>query len=87
MHPLSRHRVTHEMTGKSPDRQWYEQYVKNNRVFILGAGFSAAAGVPLTDSMLKKAMSKFAVECPSIFERVDGYAKESMDSLESEVDY
>jgi hypothetical protein len=36
-------------------RDGNEQFVKKNRVFILGAGFSAAAGVPLTASLLDKA--------------------------------
>ncbi len=75
------------MTENEPDRRWYEQYVRKNRVFILGAGFSAAAGVPLTAPLLDKAMKKFAAECPGIFERVDGYAKESTGNIDGEVDY
>ncbi len=37
--------------------------VKRNRVFILGAGFSASAGVPLTTQLLHKAMNMFSSEC------------------------
>lgn len=69
------------------DRNYYEQYVKKNRVFILGAGFSVAAGVPLTASLLDKTMKKFSAECPGIFSRVDGYAKESAENIDGEVDY
>lgn len=69
------------------DRDWYDGYVKRNRVFILGAGFSAAAGVPLTSSLLNKAMQKFSAECPGIYERVDGYAKESTENIDGTVDY
>ncbi|MBI2340307.1 MAG: hypothetical protein HYU99_08095, partial [Deltaproteobacteria bacterium] len=68
------------------DRNYYEQYVKKNRVFILGAGFSVAAGVPLTASLLDKTMKKFSAECPGIFSRVDGYAKESAENIDGEVD-
>ena len=56
----------------------YEQFVRRNRVFILGAGFSAAASVPLTDSLLAITMRKFASECPGIFTRVDSHTKTSM---------
>ena len=73
--------------AEETSRDWYEQYVKKNRVFILGAGFSAAAGVPLTASLLDKALKKFAAECPGIFSRVDGYAKESTENVDLEVDY
>lgn len=75
------------MAENEPDRRWYEQYVRRNRVFILGAGFSAAAGVPLTAALLEKTMKKFSAECPGIFERVDSYAKESIESTDGKVDY
>ncbi|MCZ6733462.1 MAG: hypothetical protein O7B27_13115 [Gammaproteobacteria bacterium] len=74
------------MTEGGTDRQWYE-YVKRNRVFILGAGFSDAAGVPLTAPLLEKAMGMFSVECPGLFSRVDGYARESVEDIDSEVNY
>jgi len=69
------------------DRQWYEEYVTRNRVFILGAGFSAGAGVPLTPQLLEKTMTKFSAECPGIFSRVGGYARESLGSINSRIDY
>ena len=75
------------MAEGSEHRRQYEEYVRKNRVFILGAGFSAAAGVPLTAPLLKKTMEKFSLECPGIFSRVDGYAKESIDSPDSEINY
>lgn len=71
----------------STDSEWHEQYVKKNRVFILGAGFSASAGIPLTESLLDKAMKKFSDECPGIFARVDNYAKEATENIDGEVDY
>jgi hypothetical protein len=49
-----------------------------NRVFILGAGFSAAAGVPLTMELLEEALSLFSIECPGIYSRVENYAMESI---------
>lgn len=56
----------------------FSQMVKANRVFILGAGFSAAAGVPLTDELLQEALRLFSAECPGIYSRVENYAMELM---------
>jgi hypothetical protein len=64
----------------------FEQYVKQNRVFILGAGFSAAAGIPLTEELLARAMQKFSNECPGIYSRVETYAKECVGSIDSNLD-
>jgi hypothetical protein len=62
------------------------QYVKRNRVFILGAGFSAGAGIPLTEGLLANAMKKFSVECPGIYSRVENYAKESIGAPDDDLD-
>ena len=75
------------MIEQGKHRQFHEKHVKKNRVFILGAGFSAAAGVPLTAALLEKTMNKFSAECPGIFCHVDGYARESIEDVDSEVDY
>lgn len=64
----------------------FEQYVKRNRVFILGSGFSAGAGIPLTEELLASAMKKFSIECPGIYALVENYAKESVGSLDSDLD-
>jgi len=69
-----------------PDRDHFEQYVKQNRVFILGAGFSAAAGIPLTEELLAGAMKKFSIECPGIYSRVENYAKECVGSAGNDLD-
>jgi len=61
-----------------------ENYLKRNRVFILGAGFSASAGIPLTASLLKLAMDKFELECNGIYQRVEGYARESAERYDDE---
>lgn len=68
------------------DRAHFEQYVKQNRVFILGAGFSATAGIPLTEELLARAMSKFSIECPGIYSRVENYAKKCMGSTDQNLD-
>jgi len=68
------------------DRNSFEQYVKRNRVFILGAGFSAGAGIPLTEELLASAMKKFAIECPGIYSRLENYAKESLGSIDEDLD-
>ena len=75
------------MINNNLDQNSYEQFVRKNRVFILGAGFSAAAGVPLTASLLDKTMKKFSAECPGIFARIDSYAKESTENIDGKVDY
>ena len=69
-----------------PDRRNFEQYVKQNRVFILGAGFSAGAGIPLTQELLARAMNKFSVECPGIYARVENYAQKSVGSTGNDLD-
>jgi hypothetical protein len=56
----------------------FRESVKANRVFILGAGFSAAAGIPLTNELLEQSLHRFAGECPGIYSRVENYAKESI---------
>jgi len=65
-------------------RQTVEQQIKPNRLFILGAGFSAAAGVPLTNKLLPLAMEKFRNEYPGLFARVDNYAHECVSLLDGE---
>jgi hypothetical protein len=64
-----------------------EQRVKRNRVFILGAGFSAGAGIPLTEELLKSSLKLFSTVCPWIFSRVVNYAKESIGDLDNALDY
>lgn len=68
------------------DRNSFEQYVKRNRVFILGGGFSVGAGIPLTEELLASAMRKFSIECPGIYSRVENYAKESIGSMDNDLD-
>ncbi|HDY8141542.1 TPA: hypothetical protein RQL16_004395 [Vibrio vulnificus] len=66
----------------------FEKEIMKSRTFILGAGFSAAAGVPLTAELLTKAMERFELECNGIFQRVNNYAKECFQVKDSEiVDY
>lgn len=57
------------------------------RLFVLGAGFSAEAGVPMTASLLDHAMQLFRSECPDIFERVRNYTQLAFGLGESEPDY
>jgi hypothetical protein len=45
------------MVGTDVEQQRTERCVKRDRVFILGAGFSVVAGVPVTPALLKKAMN------------------------------
>ena len=67
-------------------RNCYAQHVKRNRVFILGAGFSAGAGIPLTKELLASTMRKFSIECPGIYSRVENYAKESIGSTDDDLE-
>lgn len=68
------------------DNKLIDQYVKRNRVFILGAGFSVGAEVPLTEELLSNTMKKFSIECPGIYTRVENYAKECIGATEGELD-
>jgi len=56
-------------------KERFEEYVVRNRLFILGAGFSAEAKIPLTDELLKLAMEKMQAECSAIYERINSYAE------------
>lgn len=60
------------------NRSDFPESLRANRVFILGAGFSAAAGVPLTIELLRDALCLFSIECPGIYKRVENYAMESI---------
>lgn len=44
------------------------------RIFFLGAGFSAGAGLPLTNSLLPLAASLFKSESPGLFKRISWWA-------------
>jgi hypothetical protein len=44
--------------------------IRQSRTFVLGAGFSCAAGIPMTGDLLEKAMQMFQRECNGIYERV-----------------
>ncbi len=48
--------------------------ISNNRLFILGAGFSAEAKIPLMIDLLKLTMDKFQKES-KISERIDNYVR------------
>ena len=61
-------------TEDDTTRRWKE-LVRASRVFFLGSGFSAQAGVPMTSPLFKEAMQLFAAECPGLFKRVDRYVK------------
>lgn len=47
----------------------YEEFITNRRLFILGAGFSAGAGIPLTDKLLKLTFELFHKESDGLFGR------------------
>ena len=66
----------------------FEMKIKKNRTFILGAGFSAAAGIPMIGELLNQAMNRFKIGCNGIFQRVDNYARECFQVDDSyEVEY
>jgi hypothetical protein len=48
-------------------------YIRRNRVFILGAGFSAGAGVPLTADLVGRALGRWKEEAPGSFRLLRGY--------------
>ena len=51
-----------------------ENLIRKNRVFILGAGFSVGAGIPLTKQLLEKTLEIFANESPGIYSRLEQHA-------------
>src|SRR5216683_2566558 len=57
------------------------------RIFILGAGFSAGAEIPMTSTLLEQAMMLFKIECPGVFERVREYAQTAFGLGDSEPNY
>jgi hypothetical protein len=61
--------------------------IQKGRIFILGAGFSAGAGIPMTATLLEQAMQLFRSECPGVFERVQNYAQIAFGLEASERDY
>jgi len=50
-------------------------FISKNRLFILGAGFSAGAGIPMIGTLLSEAMVIFKRESRGLFERVNNHAK------------
>ncbi len=73
---------------KQDKKSSLDKYIKRNRLFILGAGFSADANIPLTSNLLSLTMDKFSKECPNLFERVDMYAHESIERYDNKkIDY
>jgi hypothetical protein len=63
-----------------------EDHIRMSRLFILGAGFSAAAGIPMTAQLLARTMRTFQEECPGIFSSVDRYVRMCF-SLDDEPNY
>lgn len=61
-----------------------EDSIRSNRVFILGAGFSASAGVPLTPELFRTAMDTFRANLPGVFSRIDSYARVCYQIAENE---
>lgn len=60
--------------------------IENGRIFFLGAGFSAGAGVPLTQDLLSSATTLFKDECNGVFQRVQSYAVDCDVDLEGVTD-
>jgi hypothetical protein len=50
--------------------------LEDGRIFFLGAGFSAGAGVPLTSALLPAAISLFRAEAGGLLQRLENYAND-----------
>jgi hypothetical protein len=79
------------LQNREPDREGTLAYdgtkwIAENRLFILGAGFSAEAGVPLTGELLSRAMDLCRKECAWFVERMDDFARECF-QIDGEPDY
>jgi len=55
--------------------QRFADDIRTRRLFVLGAGFSAAAGIPMTGTLLRGAMERFQAESPGLFPRINGYIR------------
>ncbi|HET6203339.1 MAG TPA: hypothetical protein VFI25_11115 [Planctomycetota bacterium] len=66
---------------------WFGDFIRPRRLFILGAGFSAGAGIPMTGEILAGAMKRFREEEPGPFERVDGQVRARYRLDKSDPDY
>ncbi|MBU0739519.1 MAG: hypothetical protein KJ981_05220 [Alphaproteobacteria bacterium] len=60
--------------------------IRKGRVFFLGAGFSAGAGVPLTNVLLPKASNLFRQQAGGLFERIGWFASDADVSLDGAPD-
>ncbi|QYI99715.1 hypothetical protein KUV46_10185 [Thalassovita mediterranea] len=49
--------------------------MEDGRIFILGAGFSASAGIHMTNTLLPEALNLMRRDIPGIYERISEYAK------------
>lgn len=66
----------------------FKSQIKQNRTFILGAGFSAHAGVPMIGELLHRTMTNFKRDCYGLYQRVDNYAHECFNFDQSlNIDY
>lgn len=61
--------------------------INDSRLFILGAGFSAAAGVPMTSTVLDCAMRMCRVESTEFAEHLDEFARECFQIESGTPDY
>ena len=61
--------------------------VASSRVFVLGAGFSAAAGVPKIGSLLNLTMKRFEKQSPGIYSRVKSCVRTCFSLGTTEPDY
>lgn len=60
--------------------------LEKSRTFVLGAGFSAGAGIPTTNNLLHEALELMAVECDGLYQKIESYAKICFDNNLSIID-
>jgi hypothetical protein len=60
--------------------------IQKGRVFFLGAGFSAGAGVPLTNVLLPKASDLFRQQAGGLFQRIGWFASDADVNLDGAPD-
>lgn len=71
------------MTSETPEFQLH----KKGRLFILGAGFSRSAGIPMMDSLLNEVMKLFRFECPGVYARIRNYGQVAFGLGDTEPDW
>ncbi len=60
--------------------------IKSSRLFLIGAGFSLDAVIPLTNDLFKLSMYNFSLDFPNVYKRIINIAKTCF-SIDGDIDF